>query len=245
MIDMKRKLKAVEDEDNKIRLKKTTDLGFMAIKKENNLEQMIIDEENLKGTEILDDLKKKIQAEKKKCIQPQVEERDIFEEKGEDHRIKALFQKKIAQKRYHMKTLLENIRRKQKLKRQVLEQELKETKAKISRDLLRANYVGDIKKCIRGKKDVDYRDSYCNQFWVESFIVNGDCHKDDTWCEMCCQHEFGDNYIRKRYKCFDICDEQPRGPKAKVAPGPGKWTWVAKYNTGGDLLNPTRTPGTK
>ena len=162
----------------------------------------------------------------------------MYEKNNDDKRIKERFQKKIAEKRLQMKAMLENIRRKQKLKRLQKEQELKELKAQISKDLLRANYIGDIKKCIRGKEDMDYRDSYCNTWWVESYVTNQDCHADETWCEMCCEHEFGNLYMKKRYECFDICDA--RTVKAPEKAGPGKWQWAAKYETGGDLTNPTK-----
>jgi len=243
---MKAKLEEEENNEEVRRIQKTTDLGFRAIQKENDLEHMIQDEENEKGKEELDELRKKIEDEKKKlnCLHKKIDEKDVFEEhnsKAEENNVKARFQRKIQLKRKAMKDMLEKMRRKQKLKRTELEAELKDVKAQISKDLLRANYVGDIKKCIRGKNDLDYRDSYCNSNFVESYLKNQDCRTDDSWCEVCCEHEFGKLYIQKRYKCFDICDEAAAAKKASEAKaGPGQWMYVAKYKTGGNLVNPTR-----
>ena len=243
---MKRKLQKQEEEVALKRVKKTTNLGFVAIKKEIDLEKMILNEEALKGKEELDVLKKKIEAEKKKvnCLHNNIEEKgldDIRENKLEEIRLKEKFQSNIAKRRLRMKSMLENIRRKNKLKRQVMEQELKELKAKISKDLLRANYVGDIKKCIRGKSDMDYRNSYCNQFWVESFDNNRDCHSDDYWCEMCCNHEFGNLYMKKRYECYDICDAKRVTRPGSPNNSKGRWQWAPKYETGGDHMKPKRS----
>jgi hypothetical protein len=244
---MKRKLQEEEEEDNIKRVKKTTELGFRAIQKENNLEQMIQSEETEKGREELAILKVKINEEKKKleCLHKNnVEEKviDDVDSKAEEREIKAKFQLKIAQKRQKMKGVLEGIRRKNRIKRSQLDQELKELKAKVAGDLLRANYIGEIQRCIRGKTDLDFRDTYCNKVWVDSYITNKDCHSNEEWCEMCCQHEFGNLYMSKRYECYDTCDAKVDEVKPKVnnLQQPGKWQWIAKYKTGGDLTNPTK-----
>lgn len=243
---MKHKLEEEEQKDEIHRIHKTQEMGFRAIQKEFNLEQMIQQEEEEKGRQELELIRQNIAKEKKRldCLHHNIEVKDVdFDFKNDDKELKQKFQLKILDQRRKMKLMLQRIRRKQKLKRNQLDQELKEVKAKISADLLTANHIGDCQTCIRARKDLDFRDHYCNTNFIESYISNKDCHSDEYWCEMCATHEFGDLYIKRRYQCIDTCEGVAIGShKKQPPPEGGRWLWVQKYSATADPMKIQHAP---
>jgi hypothetical protein len=130
-----------------------------------------------------------------------------------------------------MKLLVSNIRKKMKIKKEEMELELKEVKTKIAQDLLKANKLGNEKNCFNGKSNVDLRGSYCDSKFSDSYVNHKDCLTDEFWCEICCQNEFGNLYIKKRYKCNDLCDNFDSKPNKKQEEKNGKWIWAEKHFT--------------
>jgi hypothetical protein len=97
---------------------------------------------------------------------------------------------------------------------------------------MKANKMGKISNCKRGKKNQKERDNYCNANFIEDFIKNSDCKIKDQFCYTCCENEFGNMFLRKREECYDMCDENESkkgvkkgGAKKGVVNG-GRWIWV-------------------
>jgi hypothetical protein len=75
--------------------------------------------------------------------------------------------------------------------------------------IMESNRCGDIEHCIKGKKSPSQRDNYCNTNFVTDYLKNYDCKTGDSFCYMCCENEFGNNFLDKRDECYDMCDGQP------------------------------------
>ena len=235
--------KKLEDEELEIYKKKVNinqDIGFRAIQKEFNIEKLIKKEEQDKEQEELDQIRKKIDQEKKKalCLKKQVEDRDLDNFEVDKREIirdaenaKLKFNRKVELTRMKLRVQLENMRKKQIIKRQELEEQLKEVRAEMTKNLLRSHRMGDIKHCITGLGSVDYRDEYCNKNFVDDYLKNKDCKEEKEFCYTCCEVEFGNFFMQKRYECYDICDKEeikknlnPDDPNLNNAEG--KWQWA-------------------
>ena len=242
----KMRQKLLEDEglkfERKIHLNQET--GLRAIKKEFAVEDMIMTEEKDRENDELNQIKLKINEEKKKaaCLEKQSQEKDLDNSEidkrdnlKEAELVKKKFALQIEAKRMRMKKFLDNMKKKEKLKKLELENELKEVRSKMAASIIKNNKMGDIRKCITGLTNLDFRDNYCNTNFIEDYIKNTDCKTDEEFCYMCCDNEFGNFYMQKRYKCYDICDAKDKKLK-KEHPGNlegGRWQWAPKFNVKG------------
>lgn len=225
------------DQAAKFRLKvaKTQEVGFSAIQKELSLENMIKNEEKEKEQIELNNLLAKIQKEKekRKCLKDTIKEKDLDNELiSEKHQteaeiddIKQSIAKKVMIKRAKLKKLIDMMRNKARLRRSQLEAELKDLRQKMAADLLAAQRSGDMKKCKKGKTVIDYRENYCNLHFVEDYIRNSDCKTDEQFCYMCCESEFGNMFIDRREKCYNMCDEKEKKLVPKSKGGEYRWVW--------------------
>ena len=242
--DQYRKMKATLLEDEvkvyERNIKDNQKTGLIAIQKENLLEKMIKTEEQQKEQEELEQIRVKIEEEKKKasCLQKQVEERDLdtFEVDKRDNikeaeAVKARFALQIQQKRIRMKKELENMRRRQRVKRIELENELKEVRSTMAMNLIKSKKIGNIKNCIEGIKNLDFRSNYCNKNFIDEFSKNSGCKQEEEFCSTCCETEFGNFYMKRRYECYDICDKDLKkniGEAKIISNGRGLWKWAPR-----------------
>jgi len=243
---IKRKKKIIEEihaEENQKFTKniaQTQELGFKAIAREINIEKLVKKEEEAKEEQELKVLEKKVKAEAKKaeCLHQQIQEKD-YDTQFEDNmdqveemaRLKEKISKKVEDSRNRIKKLLGKMRKKAARKKGALQQQLKSIRAKMAKEILLANKEGDIKKCIRGKKDLDFRTNYCNQNFVDDYVLNSACKSNDEFCYTCCEHEFGGAYRGKRNRCYEMCDEKAKkkaAAKKNAAKGKkdGAYQWL-------------------
>ena len=119
------------------------------------------------------------------------------------------------------------MRRKAKRKRAELEQQLQTIKAKMAANAIKANKMGKISNCRKGKSSQKERNNYCDANFIDDFIKNSDCKAEDQFCYICCENEFGNMFLRKREKCYDMCDESKKGrtKKGTTKITDGKWIW--------------------
>lgn len=213
---------------------KTQQTGFEAIEKELDIENLLKEEEKMKESDGIKGLQEKLEAEteKLKCVQESIKEKEIdtefvAEQHQADNDIKEIKQEiadKITKKREKLKNLLDKMRKKSSMEKAKLEGDIKTLRFKISQDLMIAQRNGSIDTCHEGKLDLDKREAYCNKNFVDDFINNADCKKDDEFCYLCCETEFGNTYMDKREQCYSMCDvkEEPK----KEAPT-NRWLWKA------------------
>jgi len=121
------------------------------------------------------------------------------------------------------------MRRRAKRKRAELEQRLQRVRAKMTGNAIKANKMGNIEQCRKGKRTEAERKNYCDANFITDYIRNSDCKDVEQFCYICCEYEFGNVFLVKREECYDMCDESP---KKKADQGTdikdGKWVWVKK-----------------
>ena len=235
------------------------DNTFKVISKEIQLENMVQAEAQQKEAFIERKLENKIAIEQKKqeCLEKSFEEKELDEDfnesvkdsLSEQDEIKKEAAKKIEEGRWKLRKNLMVIKSKAKARDQVLSQKLNHIRSKMSKEIILANKDGSVKNCEKGRKDRDYRETYCNGAFTENWMKNSSCKSDEEFCYTCCEYEFGVNFITGRDNCYDMCDHKTKittttttvlptvtrneilQPKTTPDQSGGYWTWVAKEKT--------------
>jgi len=224
----------------------TQEVGFKAIERELNIEKMVKKEEEQKESEELAELEAKVKKEEKKasCVHKSIEEKDFdsfFEDKmealDEMERLKVKINNKVLDSRNKIKKLLGDMRRKADRKKEELQDKIAAVRSKMAQEILLANREGDIKNCLRGKKDLDFRTNYCSKNFVDDYETNSVCNSND-FCYTCCENEFGANMKIKRNRCYKSCDdkEKPKEKKNKEEAEQKNdsgysWLWATQQQT--------------
>jgi hypothetical protein len=241
------------------RKKKTAEnLSFTVIGKEISLENLVKKEEEVKEAILTRKLEKKIAEEKRKseCLEKAFQERELDDEfietekesMAEIDEVHENARKKIKNSRNKLRRSIQQMKMKTKTKNQNLSNQLKHIRDKMSKEIMLANKNGSEDHCRKGKFDVDYREKYCNENFVDDWTRNSDCKAED-FCYICCENEFGAMYVTQRDNCYKMCDYKPRKKKSvdpakptpaairqEIAapaastepnePGVGKWVWA-------------------
>ena len=94
-------------------------------------------------------------------------------------------------------------------------------------ELLNANKYGDMMICKNTRVDKQKMQKYCDLNFLDNYAKNQDCKNPDDFCYVCCENEFGNMFLRKREKCYDMCDESKKGrtKKGTTKITDGKWIW--------------------
>jgi len=206
------------------KVEKTQNAGLKAIQKEMQLEDLIRNEEKEKEEEEIASIVQRIKEEKEKaeCLTTNIKARDldasiIADKRSAESEIKELkveAVKEIKAKRAKIKKIISMMRAKAKIRKSKYQQELQSLRNKMAMQQMKANKVGDIKWCRKGKLDRDYREKYCDKNFIDDFINNREC-KTDEFCYMCCETEFGNMHIDKREKCYNMCDIKEKNNSIK------------------------------
>jgi len=199
--------------------------GFRVLTKEAELENLITKEEKEKEVKDYKTMKNKIKNEKKKrkCLKKTLKRRkketDLLLEKrqGENEikEIKDEVKLEVEIKRNQMKRKINDLKKRARRRKAAMETQLNRIRAKMANDIMKANKSGDMQLCRKGKKNGGKRDTYCNTNFIDDYIKNYDCKDKETFCYMCCENEFGNNFIDKRDTCYDMCDGKLSAKKAK------------------------------
>ena len=237
--------------------KKVQEQGFTVLSKEIELENMVAKEEEEKEKEEDKKMEKKIKQEQDKadCLEKSFEEREIDDEFIETEKnsmadqaeVKVEMAKKIKEGRWKLKKKLELMKAKAKTHRNEMSQKLNLLRQKMAKQMLLANRNGNEKNCIKGRVDHDYRETYCNENFVEDWTKNSECKSDEDFCYTCCENEFGLSFVTQRDNCYNICDKKPEPPKdlkiptvsgaaifqhiKDAKPEPGYWQWAPKVDS--------------
>lgn len=229
-----RLLKSMAKKNNPI--KKAHEDGFKALTKELKLEKLIKAEEMEREKLELDNIASKINLEKEKanCLKRNIKEKKLDAEilnerknnENEANKFRKDMSKKVLKNRKNFKKMINAMRAKAALRKAAMARQLNALRAKMAAEMEKANKVGDIKKCEKGKKNTDYRSGYCDKVFVDDFVRNEDC-KGNNFCYTCCENEFGNMHIDKREVCYNMCDgtlkkKKKKNEKRRV---PGLWNW--------------------
>jgi len=233
--------------------KETQEAGFKVLSKEIELEDMVQGEESEKEEIEQKKMEQKIVLEKQKaaCLEKSFEEKQLDDEfietekasLADSNEIKMQTAKKIEEGRWKLRKKIALMKAKAKAKSTQLAQELNLVRSKMSKDILLANRNGDYKKCQKGMTDTDYRETYCNEAFTDDWYKNGECKSINEFCYVCCENEFGLNFVTQRDNCYDVCDKKQK-PKQIVKfpsvsgkaifqvkqdlPEDGHWQWAPK-----------------
>jgi len=121
----------------------------------------------------------------------------------------------VQLKRNMMQRKIKDLRKRAKRRKAALETQLNKIKSKMAKDIMDANREGDMQLCRRGQKNAGKKDAYCDTNFIADYIKNYDCKDKAQFCYMCCENEFGNNFIDKRDSCYDMCDGKMSAKKAK------------------------------
>ncbi len=213
---------------------------------------------------------------KAECLEKAFQERELDDDFVESQKdsmddldeIHQQARKKIVDARNKLRHTIQQMKLKSKNKNQSLQNKLKMIRTKMSKQIMLANKNGNIETCRKGRKDADFRESYCNENFVDDWTRNADC-KGDDFCYICCESEFGAMYVTSRDNCYKMCDYKPKKkkgpieapkmqhlklnlkqPKAneeptKVDDGVGRWVWAPKQSTSGGVTEGGTSNGGK
>jgi len=193
--------------------KKLLELGEQALQKEKLLEKYILEEKNIQEEKKISEIRNKLMLEKERekrivesIDQEQIKENDTVEEmilEKEMDNIKNLINNKIldGRKDFVRRMRLDELIKKRELDK--LNTEIIEVRNTISKEFDDPNKMGVIANCLKNKATSDdYKKNYCLRnynsarirWYMECTTV--------SFCNACCQNEFGSNLKAQRTECI-------------------------------------------
>ncbi len=145
------------------KIKRTQTTVMKAIKKELNLEDLIKKEEQAKVESTTQELMQKYKYEKRKkrCLQKLLKSkeeedfknREIKEVANQIQKLKQDAVSQVQKKRNELRKKILEIRRKAQRKNRLLEQKIQKVRGAMAADLMKANKVGDWRKCQKARNN--------------------------------------------------------------------------------------------
>ncbi len=234
--------KATESQgDLSVLVKNTHSVALKAIEKEQVLEDLIKQEAEEKNRLEEENMRKLIEAEKKKkdCLLKAIKEKELekqMEEKAKEiqETISTIKQEAAAEvlfKRKNLKKMINQINQKSTIKRNQLRQELLNVRLSIANELGKAYKKGDISKCVDSMTSPNKRINYCISTFEEDFINLNNCKTTEDFCELCCGAEFGELQSNDKHKCMEkVCPKKKQDENELL--GKEKGRWISQPNGG-------------
>jgi len=174
-------------------------------------------------------VKMKYEQKKKKCLEKvlkskedeDAKNREVKEVKNQIEKLKQDAVVQVKKKRNQLRKKILEIRKKAQRKNRLIEQRIQKIRGSMAADLMKANKLGDWRKCKRARDDKKLIFDYCNGNFSDNYIKNNDCKDHDNFCYVCCENEYGNMYIKKRDMCYGVCDEL-----SKKDLNNGHWHWT-------------------
>jgi len=203
------------DEWNK-KLGNTQAAAMKAMKREFDIEKMLQQELQLKAeleAKKLLNLKKR-ELRKKECLEKALKDRDsqnkrLLYSRGKENQlnsIKANAKKEVQNQRNKLREKLNNIRKKFKRRKRLIEQDINVIRAQLAKNIVNANHKGNMMTCKKAYGNKGLIKEYCNANIVENYSRNIECRGDSSFCYICCESEFGNLVMAMRDKCYKMCD---------------------------------------
>ncbi len=196
-------------------MQKTHGLAPHAISKEIQLEEMLKREEEEREDNETKELVKQIDLEKKRqeYIKQAIQERQKIDEgveqkldtKNEVNKIKSEAILQIKRKRLLLKQKVLEMRKLRERKNHSLKEELNSLRKVTSQTVSKSGKDGALSKCINGSKSEGRMLSYCKDNFEADFGKFNECNSKNTFCYICCENEFGELNMIKRYNCYNKC----------------------------------------
>ena len=91
-------------------------------------------------------------------------------------------------------------------KRELIQNKIENLKKDISNDLIKASKKGDFEECDpeRPQKQII---NYCKVNYEKDNFKMAECIKNDNFCYMCCEAEYGELHLELRNNCYTKCND--------------------------------------
>ena len=211
--------KSFEIEEKKKLEKKINEfrkMSFSALEKELRLEQLLEKEEESREQTESSQLEQQISQEKNKedSLNKAIKEKELENQFNiakvqaqkaiED--IKKNTQAQILKQRQIIAKKIIEMRQKRKRKNAELKNQILKIRSNIADKLKNINKEGDKSECLNTKNI----ETYCIKNFSENFIKLADCKTKESFCYVCCEHEFGELHVLTRDQCYSECDKNEK-----------------------------------
>ena len=72
---------------------------------------------------------------------------------------------------------------------------------------MKANKQGSWKNCKAFRSDKKKLIDYCNAHYIDDYSKNIPFIYPENFCYIYCENEYGNMFLKKKDKCYTICDE--------------------------------------
>jgi len=214
---IKKNIKKKQADEWSKKLQNTQSAAMKAMKREFDIEKMLQQELQLKAeleAKKLLALKKR-EEKKKECLEKALKDRDSQNKRLMDNKhkqselnaIKENAKKEVQNQRNKLREKLNNIRKKFKRRKRLIEQDINVIRAQMAKNLMNAHKKGDMMVCKKAYGNKNLIETYCNRNIVEDYTKNIECRSDSSFCYVCCENEFGNLVMEKRDICYKMCDQ--------------------------------------
>lgn len=91
-------------------------------------------------------------------------------------------------------------------KRELIQNKIDNLKKDISKDLIRASKKGDYEEC-DPERPLHQIINYCKVNYENDSYKMAECAKNDNFCYMCCEGEYGELHLELRNNCYTKCND--------------------------------------
>ncbi len=88
-------------------------------------------------------------------------------------------------------------------------------------EIMDANKNGNQEVCRKARNDLKKIGEFCDENEPTDYARNLSCKEPENFCYRCCELEFGNMYINKRYDCQKMCDREEKKELEN-----GDWVWT-------------------
>lgn len=213
---LKQKIKKEEIEQLYTNGQKMKLQSKIALAREINLEERIKLEEEEKVNREKEELQKQIEKEEQKgkalleaITRKQIENQmniQVQNEVDEMSKVKETTNEEIMNQRLKLKMSIKQIHERGNLEKEMLKNQLVIVKNQYQSSLADSNKRGSANTCAEGKKSKEQQEIYCLAKHSNNSDLLIQCKSD--FCNVCCETEFGINYLDEREICYkQVCSE--------------------------------------
>jgi len=114
--------------------------------------------------------------------------------------------KNIKKKREELRNKLLAMRRDSKRKERLAKLKMDKLRSQITKKLINASKKGNLQLCDPERPSNDIV-QYCQTNYKDSYVKMNECVKNDNFCYMCCETEYGELHLEDRSVCYMKCDD--------------------------------------
>jgi len=203
----------------KTNIKKAKEISQKEVQKELRFEELMEEEELLKHQMQQEELKSEIKNNQKKSDkllqaikEKQLEEKyDLAKFKAVEtiKKIKEETEKQILLRRFVVKKKFGELRKKNELKKSLLKEQIFNLRGAMAESISKVAKKGDFESCKYNNFQHEFVKIkiYCARNFELEADKYEDCAKEESFCGVCCENEFGELYLTEREICVDECEK--------------------------------------